>query len=321
MKKLLSVLLVLLVLVGCTSKGESNPEKVYKIGVLQLVDHPSLQATYDGLIEELNELIGEDGYTVELLNAQGDANNTTMMAQKLVDDGVDLIYAIATPAAQAVYAAAEQDKIPVVFNAVTDPVDAGLVDAMDKPGNHATGVSDVAPIDIQLKLIKDMLPEAKNVGILYNTGEDNSRVQIEIATKEAEKLGLTIIKQGVSSATEIEDATTQLLAKVDAIYNITDNMIVNATSQVVSLANTANIPVFAAEDGQIDLGILATDSIDYKNLGRLGGQVVKKILVDGKKPADVAVKTVTETVLYINVDVAEKLNITIPEDILVRNKR
>ncbi len=316
MKKIIGILLVLLVLVGCGTK--SSDDKVYTIGVLQFMDHPSLQETLDGLKDELDSRIGSDGYKLVVKNAGGEMANNNLMAQQLVDEEVDLIYAIATPSAQAAYATAEAAEIPVVFNAVTDPVDAGLVESMDKPNTHATGVSDVAPIDIQLKLIKDILPEAKNVGILYNTSEANSLVQLAIAKEEASKIGLTIVEQGVSNADQIEAAAIQVASKVDAIYNITDNMIVNATAQVVGVANDANIPVFAAEAGQLDQGILATDSIDYNNLGHLAGVVVHDILVNGTAVQDVAVKTVAETVLYLNKDVAEKLNITLSDDILNR---
>ncbi len=316
MKKIIGILLVLLVLVGCGTK--SSDDKVYTIGVLQFMDHPSLQETLDGLKDELDSLIGSDGYKLVVKNAGGEMANNNLMAQQLVDEEVDLIYAIATPSAQAAYATAEAAEIPVVFNAVTDPVDAGLVESMDKPNTHATGVSDVAPIDIQLQLIKDILPEAKNVGILYNTSEANSLVQLAIAKEEASKIGLTIVEQGVSNADQIEAAAIQVASKVDAIYNITDNMIVNATAQVVGVANDANIPVFAAEAGQLDQGILATDSIDYNNLGHLAGVVVHDILVNGTAVQDVAVKTVAETVLYLNKDVAEKLNITLSDDILNR---
>ena len=316
MKKYLGVLLVLLlVMVGCSSESENI---VYKIGVIQLADHPSLDATFEGLIEVLDEKLGADNYVVDYQNALGDPTNVNTMSQKLVDDGNDIIYAIATNAAQAAYAAAESADIPVVFNAVTDPVDAGLVNTMDKPGKHATGVSDVAPIDLQLAMLKEMLPDAKNIGMLYNTGETNSLVQIQIAEAEATKLGLTIIKQGISQPSDIDTATQQLVEKVDAIYNITDNMVVSATAQVTSIATTAGIPAFAAEDGQLDQGILATDSIDYHNLGRLGGETVVDILVNGKSPAEISVKTVTETVLYINKDVAEKLGIEIPETLASR---
>ncbi|HLV49324.1 MAG TPA: ABC transporter substrate-binding protein, partial [Erysipelothrix sp.] len=257
-------------------------------------------------------------YVIDYQNAMGEQSNVQVMAQKLADDGNDVIYAIATNAAQAVYATAEETGTPVVFNAVTDPVEAGLVESMDVPGKHATGVSDVAPIDIQLALIKEMLPDVENIGILYNTGEANSRVQVAIAEEEAAKIGLTIVAQGVSNASEIETATVQLAENVDAIYNITDNMVVTATAQVTSIASDANVPVFAAEVGQLDQGILATDSIDYHNLGRLGGAIVVDILVNGTNPADIPVKTVTETVLYINRDVAESLGITLSDAILER---
>lgn len=315
MKKLWILIIMMILIVGCGSK---TSEDKYKIGVLQLADHPSLDATYDGLVVVLNEKIGEDNYVLDYQNALGDPSNVTLMAQKLVDDENDVIYAIATNAAQAVYGAAQTVGIPVVFNAVTDPVEAGLVDSMTSSGRHATGVSDVAPIDIQMALIKEVLPNVKNVGMLYNTGEINSIVQIEIAEKEAEKLGITIIKQGVSNASEIETATLALSEKVDALYNITDNMIVSATAQVTSIAASVGIPVFAAEDGKLDEGILATDSIDYYNLGILGGETVVDILVNGKNPKDIPVKTVTETVLYVNQDVAESLGIALPQSVLDR---
>jgi putative tryptophan/tyrosine transport system substrate-binding protein len=317
MKKFISILLVVL-LVGCGSKPKDNEKKKYKIGVLQLADHPSLDATYEGLKEKLDVLMGADSYTIEYQNAQGKPDNISLMSQQLVDAKVDLIYAIATNAAQGVYAATDGTGIPVVFNAVTDPVDAGIVKSMDKSGTHAIGVSDVAPIDKQLALIKEILPEAKNIGILFNTGESNSAVQIAIAEQEASKLGLNIIKQGVSDRADIALSAASLLEKVDAIYNITDNMMVEATALIVDAANMAKKPVFAAEDGKFDLGLLAAESIDYKNLGELGAELVKQILVDGKNPAEMPVSTVTDTVLYISKEVADKLNITLPDSVLSR---
>lgn len=317
MKKLLVSLLVLLMLVACSNgKDSDDKDTVYKIGILQLMDHPSLQETKDGMVERLNELIGEDAYVLDYQNAQNDKANIQLMAQNLADADLDLIYAIATPAAQAVYAATQEAGTPVVFNAITDPVEAGLVASLANPGANATGVSDEAPIDLQLKLIQDIMPNTKNIGILYNTGEDNSRVQLEIAKEEAGKLGMNIVTQGVSSPSEIEDAATQIMDKVDVIYNITDNMIVNATAQVVGIANEANIPVFASEAGQLDQGILGTSSISYKELGRIAGDMIKEILVDKKDPKEMSVLKVTETKLYINLDVAEKLGIEISEDIL-----
>ncbi|HZJ87054.1 MAG TPA: ABC transporter substrate-binding protein, partial [Erysipelothrix sp.] len=309
------VLIVLLVLAGCSSKGD---DKVYTVGVLQFMDHPSLEATLDGLKETLDDQLGEDGYKIVYKNAAGEMPNNNLMAEQLVDEGVDLIYAIATPSAQAAYAATEGTEIPVVFNAVTDPVDAGLVESMDKTNTHASGVSDVAPIDMQLALIKEVLPDATKVGILYSTSEANSLVQLEIAKEEASKIGLEIVDQGVAEASHIETAALQVASEVDAIYNITDNMIVTATAQVVGVANDAGIPVFAAEAGQLDQGILATDSIDYHNLGNLAGEIVVDILVNGKDVSELSVLTVTETVLYLNEDVAEALNIELPDTVKAR---
>ncbi len=315
MKKLgLSLLLVMFMLVGCSSKSQSG-EKV--IGVLLWDDHPALNDAITGLEEGLKDFDIDEGVKVIVKNASADASNANLMAEQLMNDGVDLIYAIATPAAQVAMAISDGD-IPVVFNAVTDAVSAGLVDSNEKPGGFVTGASDAAPLDQQLGLIKEFLPNAQNVGVLYNTGEANSLHQIDMLEEVVEKHGLELVTQGVSGSEDIATALESILPKVDTIYIISDNTIAAATSQVVGIANEANIPVFMAEAGQFEHGILASDSISYVNLGKAAAGQVHKILFEGVSPGDIEVVVGGETELLVSEPVAKLLGIEIPQSVLER---
>lgn len=320
MKKIVLLLLVsLLVLSGCAQDtGKETPASKFRIGVIQLADHPALDAAYEGMIEELDTLIGKDKYEVIFKNAQGKLTEAELIAEQFVDDKLDLIYAIATNAAQAAANKSKGTDIPVVFNAVTDPIAAELVASMENSGNNITGVSDISPIDRQLAIVTEVLPDAKKVGVLYNIGEVNSKVQLEALEEAAADLGLTIISKGVSNEAELQLAADQIATEVDAIYNMTDNMIVAATSMIVNAADKTGIPVFATEDGQIDQGILATESLSYKQLGHEGGRIIADILVNAKKPSDIPVYVTDKTELIVNEAQAKKLNITLPESITQR---
>lgn len=316
-KAMISLLLVLLLLVGCTAK-EGNDNTIKKIGVILWVDHPALNDTLEGLKTGLKELGVEDKVELIVKNANDDASNANMIVDQFVNDKVDLIYAIATPAAQAAMSAADGTDIPVVFNAVTDAESAGLVDSNNKPGGNVTGVSDMVPVDKQLGLIKEILPNAKKVGVLYNTGEDNSLHQIKQIEELIGKHDLELLTQGVSSSADIALATESLIANVDTLYIITDNTIASATSQVVGIANEANKPVFMAEAGQFEHGILASDSISYLLLGESAAQQTHDILFEGKNPADIAVVIGGKTELLVSESVAKNLGIELPKSVLER---
>lgn len=313
MKKLLGIMLIgLLLLSGCSKKSSS-----FVIGVIQWAEHPALDATFDGLKKGLEDQ-GVTDITFVHKNAQESGPDAQTMIDQLVNDGVDLIYAIATPAAQAAMAGAENTDIPVVFNAVTDAMDAGLVNSNEKPGGNVTGVSDAAPMDIQMALIKEMLPNVTKVGVLFNTGETNSGVQVDNLKSLVGKHGLELVLQGISSHDEIALATQSILSKSDVLYLITDNMVAKASAQIINLANDSKKAVFGAEDGQFDLGMLASESISYFELGVQAGGVVKSILIDGKKPGEIAVETATKTDLLVSESVAKALGITIPAAVLER---
>ena len=314
MKKILLLGLIILVLVGC---GSSKDETTFKIGILQWAEHAALDDAAQGLISEL-ESMGLDKVEIIHKNANDDNSAANLIVGQFVDAGVDLIYAIATPAAQVAVSATEGTDIPVVFNAVTDAVSAGLVESNEKPNGRVTGVSDMAPIDTQLALIKEFLPKANAVGVIYNTGEDNSVHQIALIESLIGNHGMTLNVQGVSSAQEIALASEQVTANSDAIYIITDNMIAKAAPQVVGIANEIKVPVFMAESGQIDQGILASDSISYFGLGTQAARMVKSILVYGINPGDIPVEISQTTSLFVNEKVALELGVEIPDSILER---
>lgn len=316
MKKIISALALLLVLTACGSGAKDTVK--YRIGAIQLADHASLDAAYQGMVDSLDDLLGEGNYAVDFKNAQGDNATVEQIVAKFVSDDVDLIYAIATPAAQAAYNQTEGKDIPVVFNAVTDPVAAGLVDSMDKPGGHVSGVSDISPVEKQLKIVQEILPNVGEVGILYNVGEANSISQIATIEEVAAKIGLKLNVVGVSEQSEIPLAVGKLVGEVDALYNITDNMMVAASATLIDAADGAKIPVFASEDGAYDLGILATESLSYYEFGKAAAGMIKEILVDGKDVGTLEVVVSDATNLYVNEEVAKVLGIELPASVTDR---
>lgn len=320
MKRLLVLVLVGLLLVGCSSDKKGSSSAKYRIGVVQLAEHPSLDATYEGLKDALEAKLGKDNIHFDYKNAQGDIANADIIVSKFVNDEVDLIYAIATNAAQSAYNGVRGTDIPVVFNAVTDPVDAGIVESMELPGNNITGVSDLSPLHLQIKVVKDLLPEAKKVGILYNVGESNSPIQIALLKDAVKDMGLEIVDKGVSAQADIQLTAQALANEVDAFYNITDNMMVQATETLVAVANDAGIPVFATEDGKLDMGLLAAESLSYYRLGEVAADLVVDILVNEKDAGTIPVTLLNETKLFVNKEVAEKLDIELSADVLDRLK-
>ncbi|MEG0315056.1 MAG: ABC transporter substrate-binding protein [Erysipelotrichaceae bacterium] len=304
------------VLGGCSTATDSSK---IRIGIVQHMEHPALEASKEGFLEYFKSK-GYDETKIEFIvkNAQGDTATDDMIATQFANDNVDLVFAIATPAAQSAYKATKDKKIPVVFTAVTDAKEAGIVLSNEKPGENVTGVSDAAPLEQQLKLIRTLLPNAKKIGMIYNTGEVNGKLQVEQVQKLAPSLGFEVVVQGVAASTEITSAAEQLTGKVDCIYNITDNLIVNGTATIVDKANNKNIPVFAAEDGQMAAGLLASDSLSYKKLGEQAGAQAFEILINKKNPGEMPVETAKETSLYINKKVAEKFKITIPDELAKR---
>lgn len=303
-----------LALAGCSNGGgstEGGDTAAYKIGINQLVQHPALDAATAGFQKAFDDAGVDIEFDVQ--NANGEQATAVTIAQTFASQDLDLVLAVATPAAQAV-AQAITDK-PVLFTAVTDAVAAELVDSNEKPGGNLTGTSDMAPIDEQLKLLQQIVPDAKKVGIVYASGEVNSEVQVEAAEKAAPELGLEIVSTTVTTANDIQQAT-EALGDVDAIYVPTDNMVVSGIASLVQVAEAKQIPVIGAESGTVEGGAVATLGIDYEQLGYQTGEMALKILQDGGDPATMPVE-VSKTFTYVvNPGAAERMGVTIPKEIL-----
>ncbi len=323
-KKLISTMLMASLLcvslTGCGTKEASSgegKEKVFHIGVNQLVEHAALDASYKGFVDALKEAGYEDGknLVIDYQVAQGDTANANTIATKLVNDNNDLILAIATPSGQAV-ANATKD-IPILVTAVTDPQGSGLVASNEAPGGNVSGTSDLTPIKEQMDLLVKLLPTAKKVAILYSSSESNSKIQAQMARDAATALGLETVDATISNTNEIQQVVESLVGKVDAIYAPTDNVIASAMPTVSQVANTNNIPVICGESGMVEAGGLATYGIDYYQLGLLTGKQAVKILEGTATTADMPIEYLSEDQceLTINKDVAAQLGIEIPADL------
>jgi putative ABC transport system substrate-binding protein len=323
---LLAVVLVLgLVLSGCGpgsqgiqgEQGEpaGEEERPLQIGISQIDEHPALDAASQGFMDGLIELGYEEGKDVEFIfkSAQGDIDSCRTIAEMFKESKVDLVLAVATPNAQA--AANVITDIPIVITAVTDPVVAGLAESLERPGGNISGTTDMNPVEEQVALVKRFLPEAKTLGIMYNAGEDNSVVQVDITREAAPKYGLEIVEATVTNKSEVNQAALSLVERVDAIYVPTDNTVAAAISAVVKVANPAGVPVFGSERAHVEQGGLATFGIDYYLLGKQTAQVANEIL-QGKNPGEIPIEGSRDLKLIINKKAAAELNLTISQELL-----
>lgn len=324
MKKKLALVLALALAVTCTACGkkqvskdktDGDTDEVYKIGICQLVQHDALDASYNGFVDGLKEAGYEDGKNIKIdyQNANNEQANCTTIANKFVNDKSDLILAIATPAAQA--CANATTNIPILVTAVTDPAESGLVDSNEAPGGNVSGTSDLTPVAEQIKLLKKLIPDAKKIAVLYCSSETNSKIQADLAIQEATALEIETVKATVSSSNEIQQVVQNLVGKVDAIYAPTDNMIA-AGMETVSLVTTPNkIPVIAGEEGMVKSGALATNGINYYNLGKQTAAQAVKILEGKANIAEMPIEYLKDVEFSYNEDVATELGIAIPEEL------
>ena len=294
--------------------SSSSENQVVKIGILQFVTHDALDEIERGIEDGLAEA-GYEGSNVELtvLNAEADQSKIQTMSKKLVDDGNDVVIGIATPAAQGL-ASATSD-IPVIMGAISDPVGAKLVKNLDKPEGNVTGVSNHVPHAQTVELIQTITPDAKTIGILYASSEDNSVSQVKEFTQYAEEAGLTVVEYAVPSTNEITTTMSVMTGKVDAIFVPQDNTIASAFPTVVTAANAAKIPVYSSVDAMVKQGSIASVAQSQYDLGLETAKIAVKILA-GKKVSEVPVKVVDTGVPTVNLKAAKELGITIPDSLL-----
>lgn len=302
-------------LVGCGGDGAADAGSAsaarasYKIGILQLTEHAALDAANKGFVAAI-EASGIDA-SIDQQNAQNDQSACQTIASTLVNENCDLILAIATPAAQAV-AGATADT-PVVCTAITDFAASGLVEDNEAPGCNVTGTSDMNPVVDQIELLHQLVPEAKTVGLLYCTAESNSKLQIDLAAEELDRLGIEGVEYTASSSNEVQQVVESMVGKVDAIYTPTDNTIASAMTVIASIANENKVPTVCGEVAHVEAGGLASVSINYEELGRRAGEMAVRILTEGANPADMPIETMTadECDLVYNQKTADELGIDV----------
>ncbi len=289
-------------------------DKVQTVGILQFVSHPALDTITKGVKDALKEAGYKEGKNLKIVfqNGQADQSKLATMSQQLVDKKADVLVGVATPAAQSL--ANTTKDIPIVLGAVTDPVGAKLVASIDNPGGNVTGVSDQPPVASQIKLGKELLPDAKTVGMLYSSTEVNSKYQVNEASKTAESLGMAVKEYPVASTNEIAQTVQVMSQNVDFIYIPLDNTIANAMQAVVGEANKSKTPIITSVDTMVEQGGLATVGIDQYTLGKKTGQMVVQIL-KGADPSVTPVYTFKEGVTVLNEKQAEFLGIQIPDNL------
>lgn len=299
-------------LVGCSNQTGSDMKT---IGVVQYMEHAAMNEAYNGFIAALED----EGYTegknikIDFKNAQGDIPTAQTIAKQFASNQVDMIFAIATPAAQSAYNATKE--IPILITAVTDPVEVGIAKSWEASGTNVTGTSDLTPVKKQMELIKTIVPDAKNIGVIYTTSEANSEIQVSMAEAAAKELGFTITRVGVNTVNDIPLAVSSIIDKVDVMYTPTDNLVANAMPVLWNACVDKNIPVFAGEEGMIKAGGIATEGIDYYQLGYETGLMAAEVL-EGKNPSEMPIKTLQNTTLIVNQENADKIGLVIPDSIL-----
>ncbi len=314
LKKILCVVFsVVLIAISLSSCDSDN--NACKIGILQYADHPSL----DNCVEGFRLGLESEGVECEIISqsAKGDDSTNTQIAQQFLSQGVDLICGVATLSAQACYNAAYEAGIPVVFNAVSDPVAAKLAKSENEALDGITGVSDKLPVEEQLKLIREILPDAKRIGIIYTTSEANSVSTIAEYKSLVGKYGFELIEKGITNAAEIPQAVDILLSQVDCITNMTDNTVVNNLPVLIEKARSAKIPVFGSEEEQVANGCVASAGIDYIELGKKAGIIAARVL-NGEDISKIPYETMTESKITINPDAAASIGLLFPNSISER---
>lgn len=319
-KKFLAAAAACLMVAGLAACGNepstpSNPdEKVFQIGIVQLGEHPALDEATRGFKEFLTEKLG-DKVQFSVQNAQGEQTNCTTIVNQFVSSKVDLIMANATNAVKAAREATSD--IPVVGTSVTDYVFSGLVASNEAPGANVTGASDMNPVNVQVQLMKTLCPEVKTVGIVINSGEENSAIQAEEAKTAFEAEGFAVKIYSVADTNEIQTVVTAACNEVDAFYEPTDNLIAANVPTMSNITTAAGKPVICGEGGMCESGFLATYAISYYELGRAAGEQAFNILVNGADPATTPIFffDVSNLSLVINEENAAELGITIPEEL------
>ena len=321
-KKILAVgicgLMAAGVIAGCgNNSGSSGNSGKMKVGVVQIVQHPALDESNKGFVDALNESGLKDKIEIDQQNAQGDQSNLRSIANRFVSGDYKLIAAISTPAAQAMSHAT--NKIPIICTAIADFENAKLMKSEKQPDSNVTGTHDRGPLDKQVALIKEIQPNIKKLGIIYNSSEINSVIQAQKLKDACKPLGIDVIELTVNSVNDVQQVAEGFLGgKVDAIFVPTDNIIASSIPTLMAVANKEKIPVYGAEQGHVKSGVLASESISFYDIGHRAGEMAAEILKGNKTVKDFPVEGADKSKLYINKNEMDTLGIKIPQSVLDR---
>lgn len=313
MKKITFVLAFLLVL----SPFAEVEAKTYKISVSQFVEHPALDAVLKGFQDYMKEKGVDVDYSVH--NAQANMATAGQIGTQIMGEKPDLILAIATPSAQtcaqALKKAPHMKNTPMLFSAITDPVLAGLVKDLGHPGGNITGVSDMLPLDQHMDMVKKFIPGLKQLGVIYNSGEANSKSSVKLLKNVGKKMGYEVVDATVAKTSEVYQATKSLVGRVDAVFIPTDNTVVASLESVVKVCVEKNLPLFGSDVDSVKRGAVAAMGFDYYMHGRQTGAMAQRI-INGANPANISVETQKELKLYINRKYANLMEVKIPDELL-----
>jgi len=309
--RFLTIIACFNLLVSVTHSEENKP----LITVIQIIDHPSANAVREGIKKSLEELGYTDGKTIRWIykNPQGNSATNIQIAQQFVSMNPDIMVAIATPSAQALVSAARKSNIPIVFAAVTDPINAGLVKDLKKPGDFVTGVSDFPPLERQVTLIKKMLPHAKIIGGIYNPGEINSVKQFKLFEEFAKKEGFEVISVTAMKTSDVHSAALSLIKKVDAFFIPLDNTVLSAMDSLIKLQFDFQKPIFTSETDSVFQGALATAGAHLFDIGKAAGKMIARIL-QGEKPGIISVETAKVSHVTVNMKTLNNFKLKLPEN-------
>ena len=328
MKKVLAITLSIMMvfaLTACGGSDSSASDEQLKIGVMQFGEFTALQNCYDGFVAGLEEAGYKDGENIKInmLSAAADTANCPTIADTLINDGSDLIFAIATPSAAALKE--KTTDIPVLFSAVTDAVASELVASNEEPGGNISGTSDMNPVAEQIDLVKELLPNAKKVAVFYCSSESNSAAQYELAKAQIEKLGMECVQKTISTIDEAKSAIESLKGQVDCIYIPTDNTVSDSMTLVAEAANGVGLPIVCGEPGMVENGATLTFGIDYTELGKQTAAMAVKLLESDDALAEIAKMPVEfqtkECVTAINMKSVEALGLDVPASIMDRAQK
>lgn len=310
-RRILGLLLSLMLVLGTTAALAD--EGSVKIGILQYVEHAALDSATEGFKQALKEN-GYEDVTIDYKNASGDNATLQLMAEQFASGDYDVLLGVATPAVQALLTAVS-DK-PILGTAVTDYVSAGLVASNEAPGANLTGTSDMNPVDKQIDLLMQLVPDAKTIGVLYTSSEVNSEIQAKMAEEEAARYSLGVVTKTISAVGEVQQAVESLVGQVDALYIPTDNICASAMAVIASVANPAKLPVIVGEENMCNEGGLATIGLNYTKLGYQTGMMAVRILKDGTNPAEMPIEGLGDADVYLNQVTADEVGIVFPQELV-----